>query len=82
MKNKKPTFRSLLPSLIEALIGLLAIVSFFVLTANGIPVGKWAIALIAAFVLMMLGLFGIIGWVKKRREPEIDEDWFSPINMD
>ncbi|MBQ1263000.1 MAG: hypothetical protein IIX89_01765 [Oscillospiraceae bacterium] len=82
MKNKKPTFFVLLPSLFEAIIGILAFVSFFVLTANGISVGKWAIALIAAFVLFMLGLFGIIGWVKKRREPEIDEDWFSPINMD
>ena len=82
MKNKKPNFMSLLPSLVQALIGLLAIVSFFVLTANGVSVGKWAIALIAAFVVMMLGVFGIIGWVKKRREPEIDEDWFSPINMD
>ncbi len=82
MKNKKPTFSALLPCLIESAIGLLAFVSFFVLTANGISVGKWAIALIAAFVLFMLGLFGIIGWVKKRREPEIDEDWFSPINMD
>ena len=82
MKNKKLTFFVLLPSLFEAIIGILAFVSFFVLTANGISVGKWAIALIAAFVLFMLGLFGIIGWVKKRREPEIDEDWFSPINMD
>ena len=82
MKNKKPTFLVLIPSLFEAIIGLLAFVSFFVLTANGISVGKWAIALIAAFVLFMLGLFGIIGWVKKRREPEIDEDWFSPIKMD
>ena len=82
MKKGKPSVRSLLPFLFEALVGLAAIVSFFVLTANGVPVGKWAIALIAAFVLMMLGVFGIIGWVKKRREPEIDEDWFSPIKMD
>ncbi len=82
MKNKKPTILALLPSLFQAVIGLLAFVSFFVLTANGISVGKWAMALIAAFVLFMLGLFGIIGWVKKRREPEINEDWFSPINMD
>ena len=82
MKKGKPSVRSLLPFLFEALVGLAAIISFFVLTANGVPVGKWAIALIAAFVLMMLGVFGIIGWVKKRREPEIDEDWFSPIKMD
>ena len=82
MKNKKPTFLALLPSLIQAVIGLLSFVSFFVLTANGISVGKWSIALIAAFVVFMLGLFGIISWIKKRREPEIDEDWFSPIKMD
>lgn len=82
MKKGKPSVKSLLPFLFEALVGLCAIVSFFILTANGIPVGKWALALIAAFVLMMLGIFGIIGWVKKRREPEIDEDWFKPIKMD
>ncbi|MBQ8869334.1 MAG: hypothetical protein IJ027_06440 [Oscillospiraceae bacterium] len=82
MKKGKPSVKALLPSLFEAIVGLAAIVSFFILTANGIPVGKWAITLIVAFVYMMLGVFGIIGWVKKRREPEIDEDWFSPINMD
>ncbi len=82
MKKGKPSVKALLPSLFEALVGLAAIVSFFILTANGISVGKWALALIAAFVLMMLGVFGIIGWVKKRCEPEIDEDWFSPIKID
>ncbi len=82
MKKGKPSIKALLPFLFETVIGLAAIISFFILTANGISVGKWALALIAAFVLMMLGVFGIIGWVKKRREPEIDEDWFSPINMD
>lgn len=82
MKKGKPKVKALLPFLFETLVGLAAIVLFFVLTANGVPVGKWAVALIAAFVLMMLGIFGIIGWVKKRCEPEIDEDWFSPIKMD
>ena len=61
MKKGKPKVKTLLPFLFEALAGLAAIVSFFILTANGITVGKWSLALIAAFVLMMLGIFGIIG---------------------
>jgi len=79
VKKNKPPVSRLFVYIFEVVVSVSAFVAFFVLTANGIAVGKWTFALILALVYFFLGTWGIYGWIKKRLEPEIDEEWFSPI---
>lgn len=58
MKNKW----SLISSIIQLVIGALAVASFFVLWANGEDMTRWIITFILSVAFVILGVFGIIDY--------------------
>ncbi|MDD4124310.1 MAG: hypothetical protein PHW77_01090 [Eubacteriales bacterium] len=56
MKNKF----ILVASVLQLIIGSLAVISFVILALNGVDVARFIIALILAIGLIVLGTFGIV----------------------
>ena len=56
MKKNKPPVSRLFVYIFEVVVSVSAFVAFFVLTANGIAVGKWTFALISVHGGFTVGL--------------------------
>ena len=50
----------LISSIIQLVVGILAIISFILLAVNGENVTKWILALVMAVVYIILGIVGIL----------------------
>jgi len=57
---------SLFASIIQLVVGILAIVSFFVLGINGEIIAKWIITLILAILFVIIGITGIINYTSDK----------------
>jgi uncharacterized membrane protein HdeD (DUF308 family) len=62
MKNKV----SLIASIIEIILGILAILSFIILAVNGENMTSWIITLLLAICLVVGGIIGTISYKLKR----------------
>lgn len=58
MKNKW----NLAASVFEVIIGVLAVIAFFIISASGEDMGKWIITLLLAVAFVVIGVLGIIGY--------------------
>jgi hypothetical protein len=62
MKNKW----GLVSAIIQLVIGALAVVSFFVLWANGEDMTRWIITFILSVAFVVLGVIGIIDYTSRK----------------
>lgn len=52
-------------AIVQLIIGLLAITSFVVLSISGENITKWVITLLLAITLVVIGVIGIIDYMKR-----------------
>lgn len=57
---------SLISSIIQLVIGILAIAAFIILLINRDDISRWIITLLLAVVLVITGIIGIIDYKSKR----------------
>lgn len=65
------TFKDLLISIFQIIIGLATIISFIAIATTGENVLKWSIALIFGFIFIVVGVKDIIGCIKQKKEKTI-----------
>lgn len=65
-RKSRPVFY-LIVSIFEVIIGLLAIISFLMLTLSGENIARWVLAFITAILLTISGIVGIIEFVEERK---------------
>ena len=53
---------NLAASVFEVVVGILAVIAFFIISANGEDMGKWIITLLLAVAFVVIGIFGIIDY--------------------
>lgn len=61
--NKWP----LIASVIQLCIGVVAVATYVVVAVSGEPLGKWTITLILAIAFIILGIIGIVNWIKGKK---------------
>ena len=64
MKNKW----KLISSMIQLVVGLLAIITFIILAINGEIMTRWIITLLLAIAFVILGVIGIIDYKKQNKQ--------------
>lgn len=55
----------LFSSIFQLLVGLVAIISFIVLAVGGEIVTKWIVALLLSIAFVVIGIIGILDYIKK-----------------
>ena len=53
-------------SIFQVVIGLLAVIAFFVIMESGENMKKWIAALLLSIFFIINGILGIVGYVKSR----------------
>ena len=56
---------NLIASVFQLIVGLLAIAAFIILAAGGEDLRRWIITVILALFYVVLGIVGIIDYIKK-----------------
>ena len=56
----------LFASIFQVVIGISAVVSFFVIMSNGENMKKWIFALLLSIFFIINGILGIVGYVKSK----------------
>ena len=59
---------NLFASIFQIVIGIAAIIAYIVVAASGEPIGKWTITLILAIAFVVMGVIGIIDWVRSNKK--------------
>ena len=59
---------NLFTSIFQIVIGIAAIIAYIVVAASGGPIGKWTITLILAFAFVVMGVIGMIDWVRSNKK--------------
>ena len=55
---------NLFSSIFDIVIGLLGVISFFIILFSGEEIGKWIITLILSITFIVLGVIGLIDYKK------------------
>ena len=55
---------NLFSSIFDIVIGLLGVISFFIILFSGEEIGKWIITLILSITFIVLGVIGLIEYKK------------------
>lgn len=55
-------------SAVLILIGALAILAFWVLTMSGQEISKWLFTLLAALLLVGVGIYSLVAWFRNRNQ--------------
>ncbi len=58
----------LIASIAQLVVGIASIVSYIIIAINGEPMLKWTITLILAIGFFVIGIIGIIDWIKSRKQ--------------
>ena len=53
---------NLAASVFQVVVGILAVIAFFILSANGEAMDQWIITLLLAVAFVVIGVFGIIDY--------------------
>ena len=59
---------NLIASIVQLVVGVAAIASYIVLAVNGEAMLKWMVTLILAIGFAVIGVIGIVDWVRGRNE--------------
>ena len=82
MKQPPPKKDLIMPS-IMILIGAGSIIAFFALMASGKPLGIFAFLMLGFFILFIMGIWKIQGWLRRLQESKIaDDEDLNPLNFD
>lgn len=57
----------LIAAIMQLCIGIVAVAAYIVIAIGGEPLGKWTVTLILAIAFVVLGVIGIVDWVKEKR---------------
>lgn len=60
--------RNLFVAIFQIVVGIAAIVAFIIVAASGDPIGKWSVTLILAIAFVVMGVIGLIDYVKSNRK--------------
>ncbi len=59
---------TLIASIVQLVFGLAAVVSYFILASSGEDVLKWTVTLILAIGFIIIGVIGIVDWIKAKKQ--------------
>ncbi len=59
---------SLFASIFQIIVGIAAIIAYIFVAASGEPLGKWTITLILAIAFVVMGVIGLIDFLKSNRQ--------------
>ena len=57
----------LFSAIFQLVVGIAAVAAYFIIAAAGEPMGKWTITLFLALAFVVLGVVGIIDYIKLKR---------------
>lgn len=58
---------NLFASIFQIVIGVAAIAAYIVLSVGEEPLGKWTVTLILAIAFVVLGVIGLVDWIRSRK---------------
>ena len=58
----------LFSSVFQIVVGVAAIIAYVVIAVSGEALGKWTITLILAIAFLIMGVIGIVGWKKSKKQ--------------
>ena len=58
----------LIASIVQLIVGIAAIISYIVIAISGEAMLKWTVTLILAIGLVIVGIIGIVDWVRAKKE--------------
>ena len=61
----------LIASIIKLIVGFASIISYIIIAINGETMLKWTATLILAIGFFVIGIIGIIDWIKSRQQKRI-----------
>lgn len=59
---------NLFAAIFQIVVGIAAIVVFIIVAASDDPIGKWAVTLILAIAFLVMGVIGLVDYVKSNRK--------------
>ena len=58
----------LIASIVQLVVGIAAIISHIIIAINGEAMLKWTVTLILAIGFVIIGIIGIVDWIKAKKE--------------
>ena len=58
----------LIASIVQLVVGIAAIISYIIIAISGEPMLKWTVTLILAIGFVIIGIIGIVDWIKAKKE--------------
>ena len=59
---------NLFAAIFQIIVGIAAIIAYIFVAASGEPLGKWTITLIFAIAFVVMGVIGLIDFLKLNRQ--------------
>lgn len=59
---------ALIASIVQLVFGLAAVVSYFIIASFGEDMLKWTVTLVLAIGFIVIGVIGIVDWVKAKKQ--------------
>ena len=59
---------ALIASIVQLVFGLAAVVSYFIIASFGEDMLKWTVTLVLAIGFIIIGVIGIVDWVKAKKQ--------------
>ena len=66
--NKMKNAWKLIASIVQLVVGIAAIISHIIIAINGEAMLKWTVTLILAIGFVIIGIIGIVDWIKAKKE--------------
>ena len=66
--NKIKNAWKLIASIVQLVVGIAAIISHIIIAINGEAMLKWTVTLILAIGFVIIGIIGIVDWIKAKKE--------------
>lgn len=59
---------NLFAAIFQIVVGIAAIVAYIFIAAQGEPMGKWTVTLILAIAFVVMGVIGLVDYVRAKRK--------------
>lgn len=56
----------LIASIVQLVVGIAAIISYIIIAISGEPMLKWTVTLILAIGFVIVGIIGIVDWIRAK----------------
>ena len=63
---------NLFAAIFQIIVGIAAIIAYIIVAASGEPLGKWTITLILAIAFVVMGVIGLIDFLKLSKNNKIN----------